>query len=344
MELDQRKVVILTTIIKNYLETGEPVGSRTISKFSGLNLSSATIRNEMSDLEEMGYIVQPHTSAGRIPSDKGYRFYVDQLMENHQMQINEVKSEMFRQVDRLENTLKNLVRDIASNTHYAALVSAPALHTNKIKFIQASLVDARRLLLVVMMQGNIVRTATVVTDGTDELDFNRILTMNMLLNDSLSGLSLEDITEGRLVQMLARTNCKATLRKIVSAIHGLLNMGQEDQQIFTSGAMNIFKYPELSEEENAFKLISAFEQKEELVGFVQDAHKTAEENQKHMQVYIGEESPLHGMHGCSAVTANYQLPNGLKGTIGVIGPKRMDYEKVLEILSRIQSEMEQAFE
>ena len=132
MELDQRKVVILTTIIKNYLETGEPVGSRTISKYSGLSLSSATIRNEMSDLEEMGYIMQPHTSAGRIPSDKGYRFYVDQLMEHHQHEIDDVKTEMFEKVDKLETTLKQLVKNLAQDTNYAAVVTEPSIPRSSI--------------------------------------------------------------------------------------------------------------------------------------------------------------------------------------------------------------------
>lgn len=227
MEMDQRKVVILTTIIKNYLETGEPVGSRTISKYSGLNLSSATIRNEMSDLEEMGYIIQPHTSAGRIPSDKGYRFYVDQLMENHQHEIDDVKSEMFEKVDKLETTLKQLVKNLASNTNYAAIVSGPTINKNKIKFIQISLVDASRLLLVVMLQGNIVRTATVRIGEEDELDFNTVLSMNMLLNDALDGLSGEDLTEGRAGQIYARTRHKATMENLVKAIYEMLSIQTE---------------------------------------------------------------------------------------------------------------------
>lgn len=343
MEMDQRKVVILTTIIKNYLETGEPVGSRTISKYSGLNLSSATIRNEMSDLEEMGYIIQPHTSAGRIPSDKGYRFYVDQLMENHQHEIDDVKSEMFEKVDKLETTLKQLVKNLASNTNYAAIVSGPTINKNKIKFIQISLVDASRLLLVVMLQGNIVRTATVRIGEEDELDFNTILSMNMLLNDALDGLSGEDLTEGRAGQIYARTRHKATMENLVKAIYEMLSIQTGNQQIYTSGATNIFKYPELMEADNASKLISAFEQKDELETLVQDAHKDAEESKNPIQVYIGSESPLQNIADCSVVTASYELGNGMKGTIGVIGPKRMDYEKVLEILSRLQSEMDQAF-
>ena len=324
MELDQRKVVILTTIIKNYLETGEPVGSRTISKYSGLSLSSATIRNEMSDLEEMGYIMQPHTSAGRIPSDKGYRFYVDQLMEHHQHEIDDVKTEMFEKVDKLETTLKQLVKNLAQDTNYAAVVTEPSIHTNKIKFIQTSIVDARRVLLVIMMQGNIVRTATVLLSGQDELDFNRMLSINMLLNDALDGLSGEEITEGRIGQILARTQHKDAVGEILRTIISILDI--------RSG-----------ESDNASRLINAFESKVELAELVHEVQGNEPEKKNQIQVYIGSESPMENMTDCSVVTANYELGNGLRGTIGVIGPKRMDYEKVLEVLSKIQGEMDQAF-
>ena len=330
MELDQRKVVILTTIIKNYLETGEPVGSRTISKYSGLSLSSATIRNEMSDLEEMGYIMQPHTSAGRIPSDKGYRFYVDQLMEHHQHEIDDVKTEMFEKVDKLETTLKQLVKNLAQDTNYAAVVTEPSIHTNKIKFIQTSIVDARRVLLVIMMQGNIVRTATVMLSGQDELDFNRMLSINMLLNDTLDGLSGEEITEGRIGQILARTQHKDAVGAILQAIINILDIRSGDARIYTSGATNIFKYPELTESDNASRLINAFESKDELAELVHEVQGNEPEKKNQIQVYIGSESPMENMADCSVVTANYELGNGLRGTIGVIGPKRMDYEKVLE--------------
>ncbi len=343
MDLDQRKVVILTTIIKNYLETGEPVGSRTISKYSGLRLSSATIRNEMSDLEEMGYIIQPHTSAGRIPSDRGYRFYVDQLMENHQQEMNDVKSEMFQKVDKLETTLKQLVKDLAKDTNYAAVVTEPSMHTNKIKFIQTSIVDARRVLLVIMLQGNIVRTATVLLSGRDELDFNRMLSINMLLNDELDGLSVDEITEGRIGQILVRTQHRDAVEAILHTIVSVLNVRASDAQIYTSGATNIFKYPELSESDSASRLINAFESKVELAELVHEAQSVNQEKRNQIQVYIGNESPIENMTDCSVVTANYELGSGLRGTIGIIGPKRMDYERVLEILSRIQNEMDQAF-
>ena len=122
-QLDERKLKILQAIIKNYLETGEPVGSRTISKFTDLNLSSATIRNEMADLEEMGYILQPHTSAGRIPSDKGYRLYVDTMMEAKEQEVEEMRNFLIDKADRMENLLEQVTKMLAANTNYAAMVT-----------------------------------------------------------------------------------------------------------------------------------------------------------------------------------------------------------------------------
>ena len=125
MELDERKIKILNAVIKTYLETGEPVGSRTISKYTDLKLSSATIRNEMADLEEMGYITQPHTSSGRIPTDMGYRFYVDSLMETKERELEEMKGVVLEKADKLSEVLKQAAKLLASNTNYAAMISAP---------------------------------------------------------------------------------------------------------------------------------------------------------------------------------------------------------------------------
>ena len=136
LQLSERKIKILQAIIRNYLETGEPVGSRTISKYTDLNLSSATIRNEMSDLEEMGYIVQPHTSAGRIPSDMGYRLYVDTMMEEKDRELEELKEMMLEKEDKMDHLLKQVAKLLAANTNYVSMISAPTIHTNKIKFIE----------------------------------------------------------------------------------------------------------------------------------------------------------------------------------------------------------------
>ncbi|MBR0085870.1 MAG: HTH domain-containing protein, partial [Lachnospiraceae bacterium] len=138
MELDERKVKILTAIIQTYLKTGEPVGSRTISKYTDLNLSSATIRNEMADLEEHGYIIQPHTSAGRIPSDKGYRFYVDNLMKDKLAEVEDMKNLILDKAEKLDIVLKQVAKLLANNTNYASLISAPQYKRNKLRFLQLS--------------------------------------------------------------------------------------------------------------------------------------------------------------------------------------------------------------
>ena len=159
--LDDRKLKILQTIIKTYLETGEPVGSRTISKYTDLNLSSATIRNEMADLVDLGYIIQPHTSAGRIPSDKGYRLYVDMLMENKEHEITEMQEKMLQKADKMEQLLQQAARVLANSTNYATMVSAPTYNRNKLKFIQLSQVDANQIIAVIVMEGNIIKNKIV---------------------------------------------------------------------------------------------------------------------------------------------------------------------------------------
>ena len=191
MELDERKVKILKAIIKNYMDTGEPVGSRTISKYLDTKWSSATIRNEMSDLEEMGYIIQPHTSAGRIPSDKGYRFYVDQIMQEKDNEVADMQELMIQRVDRLESVLKKLAKILAKDTNYAALISGPQYHHNKLKFIQLSRVDAYKLLLVIVVEGNLIKNTMV--DVQEELTDEQILNLNILLNSNLNGLTIEEI-------------------------------------------------------------------------------------------------------------------------------------------------------
>lgn len=345
MELDSRKVIILKTIIKNYLETGEPVGSRTISKYSGLNLSSATIRNEMSDLEEMGYIMQPHTSAGRIPSDKGYRFYVDSIMQESERRVSEATGTMIRRVDKLEMLLKHLVKLLAVDTNYAALISGPSLSENKIKYLQLSTPSEKRLLLILVMEGNMIKNEVISID--EELDYQTVLSLTVMLNNYLSGLSLKDITPKLATDILMQAGAhKNAVKAVLDVVIEMIETENEDREIFTSGATNIFKYPELSEVDKAAELISAFEEKDQLkklVGELSERPKDEGERQNALQVYIGGEGPIQNMQDCSLVTANYELGDGLRGVIGVIGPKRMDYEHVLDTMQKLMNQLDQAF-
>lgn len=337
MELDERKEKILKAIIQTYFETGEPVGSRTISKYSDLKLSSATIRNEMSDLEELGYIIQPHTSAGRIPSDKGYRFYVDQLIKEKDHEISEVKELVFQRVDRVELLLKQMARLLAVNTNYATLISGPQYHHTKLKFIQLSRVEAGKLLIVTVLEGNIIKNSIVTLD--DELTDDDVLNLNILLNNHLIGLTIEEVNLSIITKMKEQAGARRqvvdlVLNEVAEAIHA----NEEDLQIYTEGATNILKYPELSDSEKAGNLLSTLGQAELLKNLF-----TEEPGDGEIQVYIGDETPVQSMRDCSIVTANYEIGDGLKGTIGIVGPKRMDYDKVVTTLRALISQLQTAF-
>ena len=339
MELDERKQKILQAIIRNYMETGEPVGSRTISKYSDLNLSSATIRNEMSDLEEMGYIVQPHTSAGRIPSDKGYRLYVDRILEEKNHEVQELKDLMIERTDKMERVLKQVVKVLAANTNYATMVSAPTYHRNKLKFIQLSKVNATQILTVIMIEGNIVRNKVI--DVTEELDQETVLKLNILLNSVLNGLSIEEINLAMIQNLKEQAGIHSELvGSVIDAVAEVIH-SEDEVEIYTSGATNIFRYPELSDNGKASELISTFEEKQQLSDLVNQTLENSDS--KGIQVYIGQETPIQSMKDCSVVTATYELGEGLQGTIGIIGPKRMDYENVLKTLKTLTEQLDEIY-
>lgn len=338
MELPERKMKILQAIIRNYLETGEPVGSRTISKYTDLNLSSATIRNEMSDLEEMGLIKQPHTSAGRIPTDKGYRIYVDDMLSSERKEVSDLQDVLLKKQDRLENMLQEVAKLLAANTNYASMISAPVIKKNKIKFIQLSQVDPENILAVIVIEGNVVRN-TMIHIG-EELDAKTLLRLNMLLNNSLCGLAVDEINLELITNIKKQAGIHSQIvgNVIDSAAEAMVP--DEKPKIYTSGATNIFRYPELSGE-NATELISDFEDKKNLGNIVKETLQ--DPNNNGIQVYIGNEMPVAAMQDCSVVTATYDLGKGMKGTIGVIGPKRMDYDRVFGVLQEIMKQLDEMY-
>lgn len=335
-ELDERKTKILETIIRNYFESGEPVGSRTISKDEALNVSSATIRNEMSDLEEMGYIVQPHTSSGRIPTDKGYRFYVNRLMEKQDNEMTEFKELMIERVDKTELLLKQLVKILAANTNYATMISTPQLGRNRIKFLQLSQMSDRKIVAVIVLEGDIVKNKMIPVN--EILDNESLLRLNIMLNSSLNGMMIENINLGLITRLKEQAGAlSGIVSEVLDSLAEVLQEIDEDMEIYTSGATNIFKYPELRDSEKASELISALEEKKQLTTLLagnEDAESGA------IQVYIGDETPVQNMKDCSVVTATYELEEGLHGTIGIIGPKRMDYEKVVGTLQTLMKQLD----
>ena len=337
-ELNERKLKILKAVIQNYLETGEPVGSRTISKYTDLNLSSATIRNEMADLEELGYIVQPHTSAGRIPSDKGYRLYVDMLMQDKEQEVTEIKEQMLEKADKMDQLLKQAARVLANSTNYATMVSAPVSAKNRLKFIQLSQVDEEQLIAVIVLEGNIVKNQNLKVD--EELDSETLLKLNMLLNTTLNGMAIDQITLGLIAKLKEQAGIHSgVISDVLDAVANVIQL-EQDMEIYTSGATNIFRYPELSDKQSAQEIISAFEEKQQLSELVT---QTLSSDSKGIQVYIGNETPVQNMKDCSVVTATYELGEGMQGTIGIIGPKRMDYERVMDTLKTLQTELDTIF-
>jgi heat-inducible transcriptional repressor len=337
MELNDRKIKILQAIILNYLETAEPVGSRTISKNYDLGVSPATIRNEMSDLEELGFILQPHTSAGRIPSDKGYRLYVDKLMNHH---IEEIKSglyieQLLNRVDRIESLLKNIAKMLATETNYATIVSSPQINKAKIKNIQLIAIEEKKLLAVIVTDGNIIKNYMIsLIDPVQQTMLNRLA---FVLNEQLYGLTLEQINLPLIKQLKSFAgNNEDIINKVLDAIFDTIK-SVDDTEIYTSGATNILKFPEFNDISKATNLIHRLEEKQVLQDMV---NNVLDEKDRDIKVTIGDENIIEEMKDCSLITTSYKLGGENIGFIGIIGPKRMDYENTIASLSSLMSKME----
>lgn len=340
MELNERKQKILEAIIRNYMETGEPVGSRTVSKYTDLNLSSATIRNEMSDLEEMGYILQPHTSAGRIPSDKAYRLYVDTILQRKDEEMSEMKELMVEKADKIDLLLQQVAKLLAQNTNYTSMVTKPKYQHKRIKFIQLNQMSERQLLVIVVLDNNHVsnKFINLMTDA----DENVIAQMNFLMNTALTGLDFTEINMAIMQQIKEKAGEYGELASSILDCISEVMTEEDDSEIYTSGATNILKYPELSDKEKMTGLLSTFEEKQMLSAWAND--EPPEDDKEHgIQVYIGEESPVESMKDCSVVTATYRIKEGVYGKIGIVGPKRMDYEKVVGTLENCMQQLDDIF-
>ncbi len=341
MELNERKQKILEAIIRNYMESGEPVGSRTVSKYTDLNLSSATIRNEMADLEEMGYILQTHTSAGRIPSDKAYRLYVDTMLQRKDQEVEEMRELMVEKADKIDLLLKQVAKLLAQNTNYTSMVTKPKYEHKKIKFIQLNQISEAQLLVLVILDNNHVCNKFIELDAG--LDDGVVAQMNFLINTALNGL---DFTE---INMAIMQKIKDQAGEYVDLVSSVLDCisevmtEEDDSEIFTSGATNILKYPELTDKENMTELLSTFEEKQMLAAWANDKRAPEKEQEHGIQVYIGEESPVESMRDCSVVTATYKIEEGVYGKIGIVGPKRMDYEKVVGTLENCMQQLDDIF-
>jgi len=293
----------------------------------------------MADLEEMGLIFQPHTSSGRIPSDKGYRLYVDALMDEKIAEVEEMREQLLEKADKMESLLKQVAKLLAINTNYATMVMAPRYRTPKVKFIQLTYVDENQPLAIIVLEGNTVKNRILPVYEVLEQDV--LLRLNLLLNTFLQGLDLAEINLSLIQKMKEQAEGHG---KIISDVLEAIAeaIGEEDEiKIYTSGATNILKYPELSDAGKASELLYTIEEKKQLNDLMNSELNNGEN--RGIQVYIGDETPVDSMKDCAVVTAVYQIEEGVYGRMGIIGPKRMDYEKVVATLQKLMTDLDYIF-
>ena len=333
MDLNDRKKKILQAIIYEYIGTAEPVGSRAISKKENLGLSSATIRNEMADLEEMGYLIQPHTSAGRIPSDEGYRFYVNSLMQNYKIgmeAVAQLQSLLESRVSRLEKLIRYAGAIASSLTEYTTVISTPKDDDSEINKIDIVAVERHTVMLIVVTRR--VRNASVNVSLSGE-GCERLA---QLVNKTLVGMMPHEVTRetmGKIKESALGFIKESTLDKILDCLYDTVTADAETE-IYVTNANSILRYPEFSDVEKAQGMLSFLDDKEKL-------RKLADaDTGEGIKAKIGKENDFEILQDSSLVSMNYTLPSGAAGKLTVIGPKRMNYSRVFASLDLISNEIE----
>lgn len=333
MAIDERKIKILEAIINDYIITGEPVGSRTIAKKYDLGVGSATIRNEMADLEEMGFLEQPHASAGRIPSNKGYRLYVDKLMnteiltKEEELKIKEyiLNSAMY-EVDKIVKDACYLLSEL---TNLTTIVRGPSVRSSNIKSIQIFSIDSHNMVSVIVADNGVIKNHRIRLNKMPE--YETIEMINRILNKRLKNLSIEDIN------LEVINNIKNELEgydelfnAILPALYETLKEGNNGE-VFVQGANNIFNYPEYNNIEKAKEILSLINDKDNLIDLIEPSSG--------LTIRIGEENNFPEAKDCSVISAEYSFDGKPIGSIGLIGPKRINYSKVIAIMNEVMKEL-----
>ncbi len=328
MALDDRKRMILQAIVEDYINTAEPVGSRSISKRSELNLSAATIRNEMGDLEEMGLLIQPHTSAGRVPSTGGYRLYVDSLMEKYEMTATEIE-EIKQAASMKQKELDQIVRDVAAAfsgiTRLPVVGVLPGTEAGVVKNLKVVKIDSETAMLIVSDKSGIIKNKFLKLNHDISDDFADQLTQ--ILNENLSGLTISEINLSNIMEVHSAVGHNfEILTSVMELVHQAVSE-IDKKQIFVDGLSNIFRFPEYGNVEKVKELFEVIEDKENLSKIITEAAPSTQ-----TKVLIGDEIPIPELKNNSIILTPYRLGEKLSGVLGVIGPARMDYSKVISAL------------
>jgi len=324
MEIDTRTQHLLKTLINHHIVDGQPVGSKTLTASSGLELSSASIRNIMKDLEDAGFISSPHTSAGRVPTQKGYRFFVDSLVT--------MKSPNKSDLDMLQNSLNtsntkeliNITADtLSSLTNFAGVVMLPKAKKISFKHIEFLNLSKTRILVIIVTSDGSVQNR--VLDTQEEYDQSTLIEASNFFNEHYRDLDINLIKE-KIIEELS--TMKKNMTSLMSAAVELSINPKLDENLILAGQRNLLDTVDLSQNVKSIKkIIELFEKKTSLLQLLEKSHHSSG-----MQIFIGEESGYQALDECSIVTAPYQSDGEVIGILGVIGPTRMAYERVIPIV------------
>ncbi len=330
MELTERKLNILKAIVKDYIETAEAVGSRTLSKKHNLGVSAATIRNEMSDLEELGYLIQPHTSSGRVPSEKGYKLYVDSLMNGSE--LNDIEKHLIEEVIQSNmNYMKDMIHEtsklISKLTNYTTIaVTKNVSNQSNIKHIQLVGLDENSIVLIVVTDKGDIKNTNLVTNI--RIDQSKLNLISDNLTKKLTGKSITEIDEDFLNYIKYEiSESSIFIDELVGALN--FHMEENNMSMSLSGATNIFNYPEFSDILRAKTFLNMLEEKENISSML----KSKGIQKENLNIIIGSDNECEVAKDCSIITATYNIDKDVVGKISLIGPTRMDYAKVYSILN-----------
>ena len=324
-EMDARKERILRAIIDDYIQTAMPVGSRTISRKYETSLSSATIRNEMSDLEELGYLAQPHVSAGRVPSVKAYRLYVDELLGGTLPQNPQARAFFSQRVRQMEDVITSAAQAISEFTHYTAVVMMPKQLELRVSTLQLVPMPRGAALLVIVTDTGAIRDTVIHV--SESLDGDALYAISRMLTERLQGRTLQEVQE-MLGAYSRQMGGDAQVIQGIAELAAQMARQSATDTVTVGGSHNILNYPEYSDVEKARAFLSVLEEKEKLMALFSGPDEA-------FSVRIGPETGMPEMADCSVVTASYQVGRGHHGYVGVIGPTRMPYGSVLSALSAI---------
>lgn len=323
-ELSERKKIILKAIIDSHIDNGEPVGSKYLAYNEQIALSSATIRNEMAELEEMGYLEQPHTSAGRIPSELGYRFYVNSLMNNYRLTANELRemnSLLTSKVDELDKILDSSSKLMSMLTNYASLAVKPkSTHITVIRF-KMILLDEINFLLIMITNVNVVKTRYVRIGFS--LTEEKLQHFENILNRYLTNITMDTVTLPLMMEIENRLpECAELVSPVLKYIYEIIGE-LDDGDLKFDGVNRLLQYPEFTDIERLRELLGILENKEEILNIISNSEHDI------TNIYIGSENSVEIMQKSTLIFKTIKSNNRIIGAIGVLGPCRMDYSKVV---------------